>query len=242
MKIFVRKAARKFGFEITRYQPANSPMAQLSKALEVAKIDIVFDVGANVGQFAKAIREHGYMGKIVSFEPLTTAREKLNFIAQTDRLLSVHEQCAIGDHNGEIEINIAGNSVSSSILPMHKSHSSAALGSAYVASERVPISTLDSIASRYIESNSNLFIKIDTQGYEWQVLDGASETLKRARGVLCELSLVPLYDGQRLWRDIIDRLAAEGFMLWALQKGFTDPITGRSLQMDGIFLRRGLIR
>jgi hypothetical protein len=74
------------------------------------------------------------------------------------------------------------------------------------------------------------------------VLDGATETLGRAQGLICELSLIPLYEGQKLWRDVIDRLDKEGFMLWALQKGFTDPRTGQSLQVDGIFLRRDVLK
>jgi FkbM family methyltransferase len=158
--------------------------------------------------------------------------------ASRDPDWQVHEQSAIGDQDGEIEIHIAGNSVSSSVLLMLESHSSAAVGSAYVGTERVPIFRLDSIANRYLNKNSNLFLKIDTQGYEWSVLEGASETLKCTQGVLCELSLVPLYHLQRLWRDIVDRLDQQGFMLWAVQKGFTNPKTGQSLQMDGIFLRK----
>ena len=94
--------------------------------------------------------------------------------------------------------------------------------------------TIDSLN---IENDIDI-IKIDTQGFEWQVLDGATETVKRAQGVLLELSLVPLYDGQRLWREIIERMEKEGFTLWVIQKGFTDPRTGRSLQVDGIFLRQ----
>jgi FkbM family methyltransferase len=201
-------------------------------------INVVFDIGANEGQFAKEIREHGYSGKIISFEPLTSARKNLLAFAALDLGWHVHEQSAIGNQNGEIEIHIAGNSVSSSVLPMLESHSSAAVGSTYVGSERVPIFKLDSIANKYLDKNSNLFIKIDTQGYEWQVLDGANESLKRAQGVLCELSLVPLYHEQRLWKDIVDRLDQYGFMLWALQKGFTNPKTGQSLQMDGIFVKK----
>ena len=106
----------------------------------------------------------------------------------------------------------------------------------------MPIAKLDSVAKHYMTPESKLFIKIDTQGFEWQVLDGARETLQQACGVLCELSLVLLYDGQRLWRDIVDRLDGEGFMLWALQKDFTDPRTGQSLQMEGIFLRQDLLK
>lgn len=238
MKKIIKKIVRKFGFEIIGYYASNSAAAQLVKALEAAGINLVFDIGANEGQFAREIREYGYRGKIVSFEPLSTARENLLAFAFADTNWEVHDQSAIGDQDGEIEIHIAGNSVSSSVLPMLESHSRAAVGSAYIDSERVPIARLDSVAKQYMTPESKLFIKIDTQGFEWQVLDGARETLQKTCGLLCELSLVPLYDGQRLWRDIIDRLDAEGFMLWALQKGFTDPRTGQSLQTDGIFLLR----
>jgi len=242
IKTQIRKTLRIFSLELSRYRPSNSHGAQLAKALELAGINLVFDIGANEGQFASEIREYGYTGKIVSYEPLSSARKKLLELASADPNWEVHDQSAIGDQAGEIEIHIAGNSVSSSVLPMLESHSSAAVGSAYIDSERVPIAKLDSVAKHYMTPESKLFIKIDTQGFEWQVLDGANETFQQARGVLCELSLVPLYDGQRLWRDIVDRLDAEGFMLWALLKGFTDPRTGQSLQMDGIFLKRNVFK
>jgi FkbM family methyltransferase len=238
MKKVIKKIARNFGFNISRYCPFNTAIAQLVNILKMTDINVVFDIGANEGQFAREIREHGYIGKIISFEPLTSVRKNLLAFAERDPGWQVHEQSAIGDQDSEIDIHIAGNSVSSSILTMLESHSSAAPGSAYVGSERVPIFMLDSIANRYVDKNSSLFIKIDTQGYEGQVLDGASETLKRAQGILCELSLVPLYHEQQLWRDIVDRLDQKGFMLWALQKGFTNPKTGQSLQMDAIFVRK----
>lgn len=238
MKKFIKTLARNIGVEISRYQPSSSESAQLGKALQIGGINVVFDIGANEGQFSRGIREHGYSGKIISFEPLSSARTELLTFASHDRDWVVHERCAIGDQAGEVELHISGNSVSSSVLPMLELCSSAAVGSAYIDSERVPLAKLDTVAQGYLTPESNLFIKIDTQGFEWQVLDGASETLQRAHGVLCELSLVPLYDGQRLWRDIVDRLETEGFMLWAIQKGFTDPRTGQTLQMDGIFLRK----
>lgn len=105
----------------------------------------------------------------------------------------MHPRCAIGAYDGEVEINIAGNSVSSSILPMMESHASAAAGSVYIATEKVPIFRLDTIATPYLGKAHKPFLKIDTQGYEWQVLDGASTILPQMSGVLCELSLVPLY-------------------------------------------------
>jgi len=149
----------------------------------------------------------------------------------------VHRCGAIGDYGGEIEINISGNSVSSSVLPMMEAHATAAADSAYVASNKVPIYRLDSIASEYLSGTNDPIINIDTQGFEWQVLDGATETLARAQGVLCELSLVPLYVGQHLWLDIIQRLENEGFTLWSIQLGFTDSRAGRTLQIDAVFFR-----
>lgn len=120
---------------------------------------------------------------------------------------------------------------------MLESHSTAALGSAYVSAEKAPIIRLDSVSKQYLTPESRSFIKIDTQGFEWQVLDGAVDTLKNAQGVLLELSLTPLYGGQKLWREMIDRMETYGFTLWAIQKGFTDPVSGRSLQIDAIFIR-----
>jgi FkbM family methyltransferase len=238
MKKIIKKVIHRFGWDLHRLSPASNPSVQLLAALNHVKSNTVFDVGANVGQFAQELRSVGFAGNIISFDPLTTAHAQLSKAARNDSKWTVHPRAAVGDHDGEIEINIAGNSVSSSVLPMLDAHSSAAVGSAYVASERTPLIRLDSVAEQYLSADSRPFVKIDTQGFEWQVLEGATETLKRAHGVLLELSLVPLYDGQRLWREIIERMESEGFTLWAIQKGFTDPRTGRSLQADGIFLRQ----
>lgn len=242
MKIIAKQIANLLGFEVCQMTPSSSAGAQIVSALKLVEADTVFDIGANAGQFAKSIRKAGYLGEIISFEPLESATIYLAESVKRDRRWTLHERCAIGNYDGEVEINIAGNSVSSSVLAMHPSHAEAALGSAYVSSEKVPIKMLDGITSQYLNCSSKLFIKIDTQGFEWQVLDGAAETLRRAQGLICELSLIPLYEGQKLWRDVIDRLDQEGFMLWALQKGFTDPRTGQSLQMDGIFLRRDVLK
>jgi hypothetical protein len=69
---------------------------------------------------------------------------------------------------------MAGNSVSSSILTILESHFTTAAVLVCLISERVPTFMLDSIANRYLDKNSNLFIKIDAQGYEWRMLDGVS--------------------------------------------------------------------
>ncbi len=237
MKQIIKRTIQKIGFDLKRMTPFDNPAFQILLGLQKFHIDLVFDVGANTGQFAQQLRTVGYSGRILSFEPLSDAYAKLIENSARDPKWEVHDRCAIGDNEGEISINIAGNSLSSSILPMLKAHSSADVVSAYVGSEIVALRRLDSVALDYVGDSTNFFVKIDTQGFEWQVLEGGLSTLKRARGVLLELSLVPLYEGQRLWRDLVNRLESEGFILWALQKGFTDPRDGRTLQADAIFFR-----
>lgn len=237
MKLFVKNIIKKFGFEIHRLRPISDPNFQILQGLNKFRIDLIFDIGANTGQFAQGLRAAGYSKSIVSFEPLADAHTQLCLNAQTDKNWKVHDRGAIGDFNGEIQINVAANSMSSSLLPMLSAHSSAAPESTYIGSESAPIRTLDAVASYYISESANLFVKVDTQGFEWQVLDGGSETLKNARGLMLELSLVPLYEGQRLWREIVDRLESAGFELWAIHQGFTDQRDGRMLQVDAVFFR-----
>jgi FkbM family methyltransferase len=100
-------------------------------------IRIVLDVGANTGQFAKELRLHGYHETIISFEPLSEAHAKLEVAAHSDPLWKIAPRCAVGAKTGSVQINIAANSFSSSLLPMLDSHRDAAPGSRYVGSEQV---------------------------------------------------------------------------------------------------------
>ena len=84
MKKQIKKFFRIFGIEISFFNPATSAAAQQVKALNMLGVDILFDIGANEGQFAREMREYGYKGTIVSFEPLTSARKKLLRLASDD--------------------------------------------------------------------------------------------------------------------------------------------------------------
>ncbi|MBN2642041.1 MAG: FkbM family methyltransferase [Victivallales bacterium] len=236
-KKFIKLMIHTAGFDLHRLTPASNPAFELLKALNRFDIDLVLDLGANVGQFASELRSVGYKGTLVSFEPLSSAHKALSKAAGSDPKWQVHPRCAIGDFDGEIEINIADNSVSSSVLPMLEACFLAEKTSAYVGSERVPMRRLDSVAPQYLADAHRAFLKMDTQGFESQVLDGAAQILPIIKGIQCEMTLVPLYDGQKLWMDMIHRLESDGFTLWSIQRGFTDPRDGRTLQIDAIFFR-----
>jgi len=233
----IRQMANKVGVDIHRHRPAESLPGRLSTMLNYHKVDVVLDVGANVGQFAMAIRKTGFEGRIVSFEPLQDAHAQLSLACRQDPRWEAAPKVAIGAQESEVEINVAGNSFSSSVLPMLEDHVKAAPDSVCVDVERVPQAPLDIAARSYVRERDVTFIKIDTQGYEGFVLDGATEVLSNAVGLHVEVSFVPLYVGQPLFDDIVDRIRAAGFCLWGIWNGIHDPESGRMLQVDATFFR-----
>jgi FkbM family methyltransferase len=206
--------------------------------LKFHDINTVFDVGANTGQFGRELRSQAdYHGRIVSFEPLSDAYVRLVKAAAGYKRWDVAPRVAIGAGEGTVTINVAANSLSSSVLSMLDSHVQAAPESLYTGQETVQLTSLDKVAPLYLEDSSITFLKIDTQGYEGPVLAGATRTLTRLTGVQLELSLVPLYAGQRLMPDLMEFMRDSGFDLWAVAPVLADPTSGRLLQFDATFFR-----
>ena len=236
-KSLVKRSVRRLGFDLRRYRPSTSDVSQSMTMLSSHGVNLIFDVGANVGQTGRWLREAGYRGRIVSFEPLSSAYQQLLKASRKDALWTVAPRAAIGSEDGEIEIHVAGNLASSSILDMAAEHALAAPESRYIGKERVPLRRLDSLARDYLARDSVLFIKIDTQGYEDRVLEGAAGVLDQCSGLQLELSLVSLYEGQRLFDEMVERLRMGGFELWAMWPCFAHPQSGRLLQVDATFFR-----
>ncbi len=235
MKKIARKFLNDLGFDIKRY-----PEYDLQRKLKLFKtfqIDTVFDVGANVGQYGSLLRDIKFEGRIVSFEPLSSAYQKLVATSRQYKNWET-ENIAIGDSDGEIEINIAANSASSSILDMLPNHVKEAPHSRYINKEKVKLYKLDSIYPKYIKDGEKVFLKIDTQGYEKIVLDGAEEFLKHVTGLQIEMSIVPLYSNEFLIDDMISFLQSRGFGLYSLENGFSSKETGQLFQVDGVFFRK----
>lgn len=233
----LRRALQRLGLDVRRHRPQATPAGRLASMLATHGVQLVFDVGANTGQFARELRDGGYAGRIISFEPLAAAHARLSRQAAGDPRWKVAQRGALGAAEGELVVHVAGNSVSSSALPMLPRHRDAAPDSATVAHERVPMSTLDRVAPAYLAPGEVAFLKIDTQGYEDHVLSGAGATLPAIAGLQLELSLVPLYDGQLDHEAMGARVRQLGYVPWAIWPGFCDPRDGRMLQIDVVYFR-----
>jgi FkbM family methyltransferase len=240
----IRRMVRRFGLQsssavlrLRRFYPRPSDSAQLAKMLAHHRVNVVLDVGANAGQFGKELRLAGYTERIVSFEPLSAAHAQLLTTAKGDPNWTVVERMAIGNQEADVTINISADSVSSSVMDMLEAHISAAPDSVFVAKEQVRMHRLDNVTRSFLRDDDVVFLKIDVQGFESQVLEGAAQFLPHVAGMQLELSLVPCYEGQDLLPPMLDRLTAGGFDVWSMSPGTVDQHTGRMLQVDAVLFR-----
>lgn len=232
----VLKAVRRFGLNLSRFDPLTDPIERRGRMLRAFGIGTVLDVGANTGQFARELRRAGYRGRIESFEPQQQAFETLQQRAAGDPAWRVH-RLALGDRDGTAELNLAGNSLSSSILDMLPAHADSAPESRFVGTEVVSTRRLDALFGELAADGGKVFLKIDTQGFERQVLDGAAGCLAQIDTLQVEMSLVELYAGAPDFAELLALLGDHGYTLVGLEPGFADPATGRLLQTDGMFHR-----
>lgn len=230
---------RKRGLILMRQSNPNYYLGRRMKLMRSYGIDLVLDVGANSGQYGRRLRSLGYGGDIVSFEPMRAAYENLSSLLVNDARWTCLP-IGLGDFDGNSVIHVSGNSVSSSILPMLQTHSSHAPASVFVGEEAIGLRQLDSLDAEHAWTRANSWLKIDVQGYEDKVLAGASSTLPRISAIQLELSLIPLYEGQKTLVPMLEMLADHGFDPVAFEPGFEDKATGEYLQLDGIFRNRRL--
>ena len=235
MKIFLKNLIRSSGYNFSRYKKNLDFEYIIINQIRLCNITYIFDIGANTGQFSTELRSSGYNEKIISFEPIAEAHKIITEKSKMDKNWLIHPVCAIGENFQNIELNISNNSVSSSILDMSNLHVENAINSKYVRKQNVQMYTLDSILKNYAINDAKYMVKIDTQGYEWNVIEGGIETLKNADLILCEVSLVPLYVNQKLWLEVIDKICSLNFEIFNFNKVFSNINTGQILQIDILF-------
>ena len=225
--------AEKCGFRVTR--ATNSLRAKRSEALSRLGIKTVLDIGANTGQWACELRTCGYRGRIISFEPAPEPFARLKALAQRDKeLVCVH--AALGDRDGRAELLITNAEVNSSFrMPVRDRISSN--GIEVKERAEVSIRRLDSVLPELTSIEGRFYLKVDTQGFEREVLAGASETLRHTDAIEIELSLVELYEKQALLPEIWETLARSGLRPAWLERGYRDAGDIWLFQVDGLFIR-----
>jgi FkbM family methyltransferase len=206
--------------------------------IEDRGIDVVIDVGANIGQFGESLRAGGYRGRIVSFEPIASAFQVLSKVAREDGNWEVNH-CGLGAASGAARLNVSELSVFSSIL-----------GSTSVASlhdnrmavdhiEEISIRTLDEVAA---EIEGKVFLKVDTQGYERQVIEGGRQTMPRVLGIMLELPVIHVYEGVWQFHEAIRFMDEAGFVpAQILPVGYHTVDKVSAVEFDCLFRPKGQV-
>ena len=209
----------------------DSPFTSIVRNLEKLDVTNVIDVGANVGQFGLDIRRHGFEGQIVSYEPV---KETFVSLSQT---IKQHQpwkalQLGLGAAESERTINISGNAgLSSSILEMGSLHLENFPDSATVAKQNISISTIDKQLEVLGLRPQEIMLKIDVQGFEAEVLKGASQSLSKIPLCYLEVSITPLYEGEISFLPILIELSKFGHEVIDVFRGIKAK-DGRLLQLD----------
>jgi FkbM family methyltransferase len=232
MRQAIKNAFRVLGYNVTRWD--RFPFMPHIRSLG---IDLILDVGANTGQYARLVRASGYAGKIISFEPVQSAYAELEKFAAYDSLWTC---CclAMGSTSGEAMINVGQGSNMSSFRVIHSEHAERHDFARIIGTQLVTMRTLDDVFEAYARGSHHVLLKMDVQGYEDEVLKGASASLNKIDAIQTEMSIVPTYSNQKEICASIADLNVAGFDLFDINNGFRES-NYRLLEVDGFFVRRG---
>lgn len=171
------------------------------------EVDGIVDVGANIGQFAYMAHSALPHLAIYSYEPDPACFSRLQDTFSEHKIKGKTFPIALANSQGSINLNIYESSANNSILSRHNEH--------VLSVQEVACSTLD-LQHDELHTLKSIFLKIDVQGAELAVLNGAVELLKRCKFVQLEVSLVNAYDGNAHIADIMAVMRSAGFSCWEI--------------------------
>jgi len=235
MKEMLRAALRRLGVDVRRHAPP--PVAFLREVMELYRVDVIFDVGAHVGESGTRFRQIGCACPIISFEPVTSFYEHLHARAVRDGNW-VAVNVALGKTAGRAEMNVSGgHGGASSLMTMSQNVRVHAPDQLVIGTEPAIVMTLDSAMRRYYPEGDRCFLKMDVQGYERHVIEGGLAAIDRVVGMELEMSLVQNYEGETLLADMLPFVYDLGFRLVCFRKGWSDYRTREAYQVNGVFFR-----
>ena len=225
---------RTAGVELRRAAVRTSPCASLAW-LEKIPVRTFIDVGAHTGEYVDWAAKTWPGAKILAFEPLPQCAAGLRAKRQTIPSLEVFD-CALGAADEAAALYRSSYAPASSLLPMTDITKSEFPEAAGMQAENVTVRRLDSVLDAGALARE-IFVKIDTQGYEDRVIDGGQAILDAARVVQIEVSFETLYEGQVLFEGIHGRLTARGLVFSGIKNQVCSPADGKILQAHAYYLR-----
>lgn len=240
LKTLLGNMLRKRGYHVFRsdhLDKANLSL-HLRNLFTTQKVDCIFDVGANKGQYYSFLREAvGFRGLVISFEPVKRLYELLEKQAAADGQWIVYG-CALGRTNGTAPFNVMkGDQLSSFRTPSTSSTDRFHDSNTVVAVEDVQVRTLDDVFDEISAQHQFVrpYLKIDAQGFDLEVAQGGAKHLAAFVGVQCEASVLPLYEGAPAFHDTLAFMKGHGLVPSAFFPVATDQRL-RLIDCDCVFV------
>jgi len=200
-------------------------------------VSLFLDVGANTGQTGLALRKAGYRGRIASFEPIAECYQKLAAAAAQDRLWQVRHT-GVGATDGRARIGVSENFFSSSILEATDALIAIHDPIRYTRHEEIALTRLDTVFDEIAGPDDIVHLKIDTQGFERFVIEGATGVLERIGSVRMEVAVSEVYKGEMILPEAITMMSDLGYVVIDGWPAWRHPQTGEALQFDLLLRRR----
>ena len=180
--------------------------------LELLAVEVVLDVGANVGKYGRLLRKHGYRGRIVAFEPISAAFAELELAAAQDPLWDVH-RVALGRDAGRATMNVMKSNVFASFLTPNDYGRAQFPNSELTYAEEVDVVRLDAVFDELVAplERPRTYLKMDTQGSDLEVLAGADGCLDVIVALQSEISVRNIYEGMTDWLEALAVMSGRGF-------------------------------
>lgn len=222
---------------VRRWRKHSDLREHLRRVFEACGIDTVVDVGAHHGKYCRFLRRDvGFRGPVLSVEPIAELAQALERRAAADGRWRV-ARCALGAQRGTARLNVMASSDFSSLLePTRAATRQFADRNAVARTEEVPVRTLDDVVAEFAPQGRRLYLKLDTQGYDLEVLRGAGRSLAHVAALQSEISFLPLYAGMPAWRESIERIEALGFAVSGIFAVSREPSL-RLVEADCVFVR-----
>lgn len=182
------------------------PTIEHIQALDAFDPDTIIDVGANKGQFSAMAAKLWPDAQLIAFEPIPDQADI--FDSHLGKRATLH-RCALAAEQSQMDLHIASRPDSSSLLPLDD-RQKAMFDMEEVGLLAVPVYRLDEILTTEMASGRAL-LKIDVQGFEYEVLLGAKGFIGSIEWIFVEASFMELYTGQRLFPEIEQLLTDYGF-------------------------------
>ena len=232
-----RRSRRRHWFEREKALTSYAVGEHVAAVLDLYRVNLVVDVGANRGQYAKRLRRAGYRGRIASFEPVPDVFERLREAASGDARWSVHPY-ALGAEETETSMHVVPGTLSSVLAPTD-------FGAERYAQLRAPaaqpivVRRLDGMLDELTSGlpDPRIYLKLDTQGYDVEVFRGAGARVREFVGMQSEVALMRIYEGMPRLPEALALYEESGFEVTALYPVSRETATARVLEFDCVMVR-----